>query len=177
MPEGAEQEPAQHGFSRRTMLRTSALATALATLDLVGKASFLPARPAVAATASLPDIQFDIGNFISAPRTVGGIMVQLPPVHTTFLTAKLTRTPSHQDQSSFANALAALENNYQFAAGGVMTFVAYGIPYFNRLPGGLGGSLASRRIPRLASDPNRLVLEEAVPSPTDVSPSNPGITK
>ena len=58
-----------------------------------------------------------------------------------------------------------------------MTFVAYGIPYFNRLPGGLGGSLISPCIPRLASDPNRFVLEEAVPSPTDVSPSNPGITK
>jgi hypothetical protein len=177
MPDRADQQPQQHGFSRRTMLRTSAFATALATLDLVGKAAFLPARPAVAATASLPDIQFDIGNFIAGPQTIDGIVVQLPPVNTTFLTARLTRTPTRQDQASFANALAALEHNYPFAAGGVMTFVAYGIPYFNRLPGGLGGSLVSARMPRLAKSTNRFVLEEAVPSPTDVSPSNPGITK
>lgn len=64
-----------HGISRRTLLRTSALATALATLDLVGKASFLPARPAVAATAALPDIQFDIGSYLSAPRTIDNILV------------------------------------------------------------------------------------------------------
>jgi hypothetical protein len=54
-----------------------------------------------------------------------------------------------------------------------MTFVAYGIPYFNRLP----GSLVAGNIPRLASNHNRSVLEEAVPSPTDVSPGNPGIVK
>ena len=155
------------------MLRTSALATALATLDLVGKASFLPARPAVAATAALPDIQFDIGNYIPGPQTIDNIVVQLPPVHTTFLTAALTRTPNRSDQAAFSNALAALENNYPFAAGGVMTFVAYGIPYFNRLP----GSLVAGRVPRLASNRNRSVLEEAVPSPTDVSSANPGITK
>jgi len=35
----------------------------------------------------------------------------------------------------------------------------------------------SSHLPRLASDPARLVLEEAVPSPTDVSPQNPTITK
>ena len=44
MPDRAEQEPAQHGFSRRTLLRTSALATALATLDLVGKAAIPPGQ-------------------------------------------------------------------------------------------------------------------------------------
>jgi hypothetical protein len=162
-----------HGISRRTLLRTSALATALATLDLVGKASFLPVRPAVAAQDALPDIQFDIGKYISAPRTIDNIVVQLPPVNTSFLTAQLTRTPTKQDQAAFTKALAALETNYPFAAGGVMTFVAYGIPYFNRLP----GSLVAGNIPRLASNHNRSVLEEAVPSPTDVSPSNPGIVK
>jgi hypothetical protein len=177
MSDRAEQEAEHQGFSRRTMLRTSALATALATLDLVGKAAWLPARPAVAATAALPDIQFDIGNVIPGPQTIDGIVVQLPPVYTTFLTAQLTRTPTRADQSAFANALTALEYNYPFAAGGVTTFVAYGIPYFNRMPGGLGGSLVSSLLPRLASNHNRFVLEEAVPSPTDVSPSNPGITK
>jgi len=55
--------------------------------------------------------------------------------------------------------------------------VSYGVPYFNRLKGGLTGGLVSGHMPKLASDPTRLVLEEAVASPTDVSPANPGITK
>lgn len=32
-------------------------------------------------------------------------------------------------------------------------------------------------IPRLTSDTTRFALEEAAPSPTDVSPANPGVTK
>ena len=59
----------------------------------------------------------------------------------------------------------------------LVTFVAYGVPYFGRLPGGLTGSLVSAHMPRLASDSSRYVLEEAVPGPTDVSPANPGISK
>ena len=58
----------------------------------------------------------------------------------------------------------------------MFAFVSYGLPYFRRLPGGLGsGSLASTFIPRRASNNSRLALEEAVPSPTDVG--QPGITK
>ncbi|KAA2254123.1 hypothetical protein F0L68_30990 [Solihabitans fulvus] len=59
----------------------------------------------------------------------------------------------------------------------MFTFIAYGIPYFAKLPGGLTGPLVSARMPRLAADHSRLVLEEAVVGPTDVSPQNPGITK
>jgi len=58
-----------------------------------------------------------------------------------------------------------------------VTFVGYGLSYFDRLPGGRAGSLVARYMPRLASDASRYVLEEAQPSPTDVSPDNPGITK
>ena len=58
-----------------------------------------------------------------------------------------------------------------------MTFVAYGLPYFGRLPGGRTGSLVARHMPRLASDASRYVLEEAQPGPTDVSPANPRISK
>ena len=55
--------------------------------------------------------------------------------------------------------------------------LAYGVPYFERLPGGIGGRLVRARVPRLRDEPRRLVLEEAVPGPTDVSPANPGVTK
>src|SRR6202035_902001 len=53
----------------------------------------------------------------------------------------------------------------------------FGLPYFDRRPGGLSKSLVSLQMPRLASDSSRYVLEEAVPGPTDVSPANPGISK
>jgi hypothetical protein len=55
--------------------------------------------------------------------------------------------------------------------------LAYGVPYFERLPGGIGGRLVRSRIPRLLDEPARLALEEAVAGPTDVSPANPGVTK
>jgi hypothetical protein len=61
----------------------------------------------------------------------------------------------------------------QAAPQGIFAFVAHGLPYFNRFP----GKLFESKVPRLLSDETRFVLEEAVPSPTDVSPANPGITK
>jgi hypothetical protein len=75
------------------------------------------------------------------------------------------------------NALAALESTYQFHAAGIISFLSYGIPYFNRLPGGMAGSLVSSHMPRLTSDNTRFALEEAVPGPTDVTSANPGISK
>jgi hypothetical protein len=101
----------------------------------------------------------------------------MPPVHTLFITARLNRTPTKADQTNLAQALATIESTYQFQASGIFTFIAYGIPYFNRLPGGLNGTLVSSHMPRLSSNNSRFVLEEAVPSPTDVSSANPGITK
>jgi hypothetical protein len=59
----------------------------------------------------------------------------------------------------------------------VFTHISYGVPYFKRLPGGLRGPLVSKFMPRLIDDPSRLVLEEAVPGPTDVHVSNPAISK
>ena len=73
--------------------------------------------------------------------------------------------------------LQVLEQYYPWGAAGLVTFVAYGLPYFTRLPGGLRGTLVSQHMPRLLPDPDRYVLEEAVPGPTDVSPANPGISK
>ncbi len=168
--------------SRRVVLKgTGALAAALATLELTGRAARLPIREplpgAVNAASSLPDIQFDIGNYIAPAQTISGVPVRFGPVHTTFLTARLLRTPTKVDQAILANALSTIEANYPYAAGGVFTFIAYGISYFNRLPGGINGSLVSGAMPRLAASHSRYVLEEAVPSPTDVSALNPGITK
>jgi hypothetical protein len=156
------------------------MALALGTVELAGRHAVVPQRMELAAT-TLPDIQFDIGAFIQSPQTVndggGSITVQMPPVHTLFITARLNRTPTKADQTNLAQALATIESTYQFQASGIFTFIAYGIPYFNRLPGGLNGTLVSSHMPRLASNNSRFALEEAVPSPTDVSSANPGITK
>ena len=74
-------------------------------------------------------------------------------------------------------ALARVERAYPFRPSGVFMTVAYGIPYFEGLPGGFSGSLVRAHMPNLAAEPERPALEEAVPGPTDVSPENPGITK
>jgi hypothetical protein len=173
--------PDTQAIGRRTLFKGAAgLAVAIGTVELAGQHAVLPQRLALAAQ-SLPDIQFDIGAFIAGPHTVndggGTITVQLPPVHSIFITARLNRTPTKADQQNLASALATIESHYQFAAAGIITFIAYGIPYFSRLPGGMSGTLVSSHMPRLASDNSRFVLEEAVPSPTDVSSANPGITK
>jgi hypothetical protein len=168
-------------ISRRIALKgAGALALALGTVELAGRHAIAPQRMVLEAT-SLPDIQFDIGALIAAPRNFndggGTITAQLPPVHTVFITARFNRAPTRADQTNLTNALATIEANYPFRADGIFTFLAYGIPYFNKLPGGLNGTLVSSRMPRLASNTSRFALEEAVPSPTDVSSANPGITK
>jgi len=168
-------------LGRRTLFKgAGGLAVALGAVELAGRHAVLPQRMVLEA-ATLPDIQFDIGAFIASPHTVndggGTITIQLPPVHSLFITARLNRTPTTADQANLANALNALESTYQFAAAGIITFVSYGIPYFNRLPGGMNGTLVSSHMPRLTSNNSRFVLEEAVPSPTDVSSANPGVTK
>ena len=134
-----------------------------------------PAAPADPTTA-LPDIQFDIGAFVAPGHTIDGVRVRFPPIYTTFLTMRLARTPTRDDQQSLAGALAAIEQRYAFAPRGLFVIAAYGIPYFQRLPGGMTGALVSGHIPTLRSAP-RLALEEAVPAPTDVAPANPQIVK
>ena len=149
-------------------------------MELAGRHAVLPQRIVLDAS-TLPDIQFDIGAFSAAPVTLndggGTITAAMPPLHTVFVTAKLNRTPTRADQHNLSNALATIEAAYPFSAAAIITFIAYGIPYFNRLPGALTGSLVSSHMPRLLSDTSRFALEEAVPAPTDVSSANPGITK
>ncbi len=169
----------QAGLSvkRRTAIKAGGtIGAALATLGLVEAVAYRPLRQqAKAANTPLPDIQFDIGNFIGPAKTLEGVEVRFGPVFTLFATARLTRTPTRTDQVTLASALNTIEASYPFSPEGVFTFVSYGLPYFNRLPGGARGSLVSNFMPRLASNRRRPVLEEAVPSPTDVG--QPGITK
>src|SRR5487761_1391896 len=165
-------------MTRRTALkRAGALAAALAALEIAEPLSAVPER-ALAAT-SPADIQFDISAFLSAPpNTYGsGVLFQMPPVHTVFLTAALHRTPVKADQAELNRVLAALEQYYPWGAAHLVTFLGYGLPYFGRFPGGAKGSLVSGHMPRLTSDHARYVLEEAQAGPTDVSPSNPGVRK
>ena len=161
-------------MNRRTALkRAGALAVALGALEAVGPFSFAPVR--VSASIGPSDIQFDIADFLAVPPQSYGtdVQFQMPPVHTVFLTAALERTPTRADQAEMSRALAVLERIYPWGATHLVTFVAYGLPYFGRLP----GSLVARHMPRLASDASRYVLEEARPGPTDVSPANPRISK
>src|ERR1700733_11540262 len=102
------------GFSRRTALKTAGLASALATLELVGRGAKVPVRLAAATpnAVTLPDIQFDIGNFIAPAQTQeNGVVARFGPQNTTFLTAQLTRPPTKADQQNLTNAMAALEFN------------------------------------------------------------------
>jgi hypothetical protein len=163
-------------LTRRSLLKAGALGAGASVLGSVGGLAVRPVRQAFAAT-SFPDIQFDLGNFIAPAVTVndgaGNVTVRFATVFTTHTTYQLTRTPSKTDQNVLSDGLNTIEQAYPFSPSGVFTVVSYGLPYFNRLP----KHLVQVYVPRLASDHTRLVLEEAVAGPTDVSPQNPGITK
>jgi hypothetical protein len=170
-------------LSRRSLLRAAALGlsvSALAGLDLT--AGFSRAE-AVTPAPTPSDMQYDIGRFLPPATPVSeagatpGVLFGHGPAFTLFVTAALTRTPTPIDRSTLTKALATIESRYPWGPAGVFTFVSYGIPYFARLPGGFHGTKVSRYMPRLLSDPSRYVLEEAVPAPTDIHPSNPFVTK
>lgn len=172
------------GLTRRSLLQSAVLASAVAGLELVGRSSTVPTRTVSASLSSdragvpvLPDIQFDIADYTAPATTEDGVEVQFGPVHTLFVTARLLRAPTRMDQAKLNGALAAIERAYPFSPAGVFTFVSYGLPYFSRLPGGLHGPLVSAHMPRLKAVTRRYALEEAVAGPTDVSSANPGIVK
>jgi hypothetical protein len=170
-------EHAGQGMTRRTLLaRAAALGVTTSTLSALDLLALVPAR-AQAKKSGLPEIQFEIEKFIAPAIHVEGVRVRFAPVYTTFATFALSRTPTQADQAALAGALARIEASYPFSPSGVFVTVAYGVPYFERLPGGMTGELVSGHMPRLASEPQLYALEEAVPGPTDVSPANPGITK
>lgn len=162
---------------RGALSQGGALAVAIGALRMTRSLAVVPRRTAV--TAQPSDIQFNIAAFMAGPpQTFGsGVLFQMPPVHTVFLTGRLLRAPTRADQAEMGRVLQVLEQYYPWGAGGLVTFVGYGLPYFTRLPGGLRGTLVRRQMPRLLTDRNRYVLEEAVPGPTDVSAANPGLSK
>jgi hypothetical protein len=159
--------------TRRALLKAGVGAGVLGS---VGALAVRPVREAMAAT-QLPDVQFDLANFIPPAITVndgaGNVTLRFATVFTTFATYQLTRTPNENDRSVLAGALQTIENHFSFSPSGVFTVISYGLPYFRRLPQGV----VQLFVPRLASNISRSVLEEAVPGPTDVSSQNPGITK
>ena len=166
----------KRAISRRTVIKAGVGGTLAAEMALLEGLVTTPQRLALAA-GTPSDIQYDIGAFTAPAQTINGLQFGFPPVFTGFFPATLNRTPSKTDQSVLANALNTIEANYAFSPSGIFSFVSYGVPYFNRLPGGINGSLVQQFMPKLASNTSRNALEEAVPGPTDVSPANPGITK
>lgn len=174
---------ADQPMQRRTLLKGAAALGVTAATSSALQLLPVPARAAAVLPGELPDVQFDIGAFLPPPVVVNepgaptGTMFGFGPVYTLFLTAKLRRTPTLTDQRVLDHALGRIEATYPFRPSGVFTHIAYGIPYFRRLPGGLRGGLVARNMPRLLSDPHRYALEEAVPGPTDVHPTNPAVVK
>lgn len=162
--------------SRRKVLQLGAMGLA-ATLSSFGTLAMQPRRIATAAPDGLPGVQYDFASYLGPALSVDGTDFQLGPVFTLFVTARLTRRPQVADQQALTSALAAIEQQYPFDHTGLFACIAYGIPYFNRLPGGMTGDLVARAMPRLLLDQRRYALEEAVPAPTDVSDANPGVTK
>ena len=164
----------RNSVSRRTLLlggTAGALATAFGALELLKEHAVIPERQAGAAVIP-SDVQFDLGAFIPPAVSMDGVMVRMPTLHTVFATARLSRTPNRGDASALEDALRTIEATYPWSPQGVFLETAYGLPYFNRL----SQRLVDSHIPRLRGS-RRSVLEEAVPSPTDVHRTNPGITK
>ncbi len=152
-------------LTRRDVLRFGALGAAGSTLGLLHRAARLPIRLSDAAVPALPEIQHDIAPFLAPVETIDGVAFRFGPVFTKFVTADLMRTPTSDDQQVLAAALDTIEDTYEFAPGGTLTFVSYGLPYFRLLPRGL----VAAYVPRLLADPRRLALEETIPAPTDVT--------
>jgi hypothetical protein len=164
-------------MTRRALLqRAAGLGVAASTLGALDLLALVPARAGAVLSTTLPEIQFQIERFLPT-FSAEGVRVRLGPLYTTFATISLTRAPTVADQASLAAALAKVELAYPFTPSGIFVTVAYGIPYFQRLPGGMSGTLVAGHMPRLISDPQRLPLEEAVPGPTDVSSENPEVSK
>ena len=169
-------------LSRRNALKAGFGGVVAAQLALIEQSAFTPLR-ASAATATpgqnagpFPIIQYDIGGFIAPPVTLndgaGNVQAQFGPIFQYFVPARLTRTPTRTDQRVLGDALNSIEQLYDFSPSGIFTHVSYGVSYFNRLPGGINGTLVQRFMPQLSSgrnpDGTTNVLADAVPSPTDV---------
>ncbi len=166
------------GLTRRALLaRAARLGVAASTLGALDALAFAPRRAIASTPTTLPEIQHQIERFLPPAFTSEGVKVRMGPLYTTFATFALARTPTTAEQATLARALATIEATYAFSPAGVFTCVAYGVPYFERLPGGMTGSLVAANMPRLRAETQRYALEEAVPAPTDVCAANPEVSK
>ncbi len=165
-------------LTRRALLqRAAGLGLAASTLSALDLLALAPTRALAHTPSGLPEVQYEIEKYIAPVFKAEGVKIRLGPVYTTFATFALSRAPTAADQATLAAALNRIEASYQFSPSGVFTTVAYGVPYFERLPGGMTGTLVAAHMPRLISEPQVYAFEEAVPAPTDVSPLNPEVVK
>lgn len=165
------------GLTRRALIgRAARLGVAASTLGALDLLASPPAR-SQARAGGPPEIQYEIERYIAPSVRIEGVRVRFAPLYTTFATISLTRTPTSADQQALSAALAKIEASYPLSPSGLFLTLAYGIPYFERFPGGITGALVAAHMPRLAGEPQRYALEEAVPGPTDVSSQNPGVSK
>jgi hypothetical protein len=159
---------------RRALLKMGMFGLASASMvGVIESMAWLPRRVAHAAPDDLPDIQFNIGDYIAPAQTMHGIEVRFGPVFTLFVTARLLRTPDDRDRRILSDALNIIEESYPFRPEGIFPCIAYGLPYFQRLPQGL----VAEHMPHLLADDSRFALEEAMVCKTDVSELNPHIQK
>jgi hypothetical protein len=166
------------GITRRTLVqRAVGLGVAASTMSALDLLAWAPGHAAAATNKGLPEVQFQIEDYLPKALAIEGVKVRFGPTYTTFATIALARTPTLSDQAALQAALARVEASYPFSPAGVFMTLAYGVPYFERLPGGMSGALVAANMPRLVAEPQRYAFEEAVPGPTDVSPLNPGVQK
>ncbi len=159
---------------RRTLLKLGMFGLASASMvGVIESMAWLPRRVAHAAPDDLPDIQFNIGDYIAPAQTMHGIDMRFGPVFTLFVTARLLRTPDDRDRRILSDALDIIEEQYPFRPEGIFPCIGYGLPYFQRLP----QELVAEHMPRLLSDDSRFALEEAMICKTDVSELNAQIHK
>lgn len=173
---------AQSGrLSRRHLLKrgTTSIVSATAVAGALEALAFTPRRVALAAPAGShwPNIQCDLGAYTPPAQMFddggGRVLLHFGPVYTLFLTMKLTRFPNLADYRTLDEALERIERVYPYSPRGVFAILAYGLPYFRRLP----DRLVEAHMPRLLKNRTRFALEEAVAGPTDVAPGNPAIQK
>ena len=172
---------ASRPLNRRTVLRVGGVGAMAATIGTVGAAAWTPLRAKAATTRSmspmaqaasgpLPDIQFDIGAFVHPAQTIAGVLVDFGVLYTFLAPASLTRNPTKHDQAVLAAALNTIEQAYAFSPSGIFTFVAYGLPYFNRLP----SSLVASAMPRLTSEQQPVRAGRGRPRPDRRLAAQPG---
>jgi hypothetical protein len=172
--------PGSTGVARRTLLRAAGAlgltAGAVAVLD----AAPVLRRQASAVPAGRPEMQYAIEPFLAPPERItetgappGGTLFRFGPTYTVFITASLTRMPTLADRAVLERAFQTIEAHFPFQPDGVFLHVAWGRPYFRRLP----IQVVNAHLPRLRSNTRRVAFEEAVPGPTDVHPANPGVRK